>query len=84
MPRSADEKGKRAAIIAESLYLANLTILPVLGFALLLWMHFSGMAQGSALARCHLRQAITGSLWAGVLLILFNAVILLLGGYSAR
>jgi hypothetical protein len=84
MPHSADEKGKRAAIIAESLYLANLTILPVLGFALLLWMHFSGMAQGSALARCHLRQAITGSLWAGALLIVFNAVILLLGGYRSQ
>lgn len=84
MRRSAAEQGKRAAILAESLYLANLTILPVLGFLLLVWMHLSGVAQASALARCHLRQAITGSLWAGVLLILLNAAILLLGGYRSQ
>lgn len=41
------------------------------------------MAQASALARCHLRQAISGSLWAGVLLVVLNAVILILGGYRS-
>lgn len=83
MRRSAAEQGKRTAILAESLYLANLTVLPVIGFALLACLHLSGAAQASALARCHLRQAMSGSLWAGVLLVLLNAAILLLGGYRS-
>ncbi|MEY3747782.1 MAG: hypothetical protein RL194_1241 [Pseudomonadota bacterium] len=83
MRPSAAEQGKRAAILAESLYLANLTVLPVIGFFLLVCLHLSGVAQASALARCHLRQAISGSLWAGVLLVVLNAVILILGGYRS-
>lgn len=83
MPRSADDTGRRIAIAAEGLYLANLTFAPVLAFIVLLWLHFSRAAETSALAACHLRQAITASIWAGVLLVLLNAVILLLGGYRS-
>jgi uncharacterized Tic20 family protein len=36
-----------------------------------------------ALARGHLRQTLAASVWAGVLLILANGLILLAGGYGA-
>lgn len=83
MPRSADDHGQRLAVAAQCLYLANLTFLPVLAFIALLWLYTMRAAQGSSLARCHLRQAVFGSLWAGVLLVLLNIVILLLGGYRS-
>ena len=83
MPPSANDDGRVLAIAAEVFYLANITLAPVLGFVVLLVMHWRQTPQTPALARCHLRQAISGSLWAGVLLIALNAVILLLGGYRS-
>lgn len=83
MPPSVDDDGQRIAVVAEALYLANLTLAPVLGFILLLWLYVRLAPQASALARCHLRQGIFGSLWAGALLVLLNAIILLLGGYHS-
>ena len=80
MPPSDAERGRNLAIAAECLYLANLTVAPVLAFLALLWLN---RRPAPALARCHLRQAIFGSLWAGVLMIGLNAVILLLGGYRS-
>lgn len=84
MPHSADNDGVRLAIAAECCYLANLTVLPLLGFFVLLAVYFARIDTASALARCHLRQALVGSLWAGVLLILLNALILLMGGYRSH
>lgn len=84
MPLSDDDDGRRLAIAAECLYLANLTLAPLLALVPLLWLFYRRNPPIPALARCHLRQAISGSLWAGVLLILLNAVILLLGGYHSR
>lgn len=83
MPPSSNDDGRHLAIVAECLYLANLTLAPGLAFVLLLWFYFRRSLPMPSLARCHLRQAISGSLWAGVLLILLNAVILLLGGYHS-
>jgi len=83
MPRSVDNDGKVLAVTAECLYLANITLLPVLGFAVLLGLYWRLHATAPKLARCHLRQAISGSIWAGVLLIALNVVILLLGGYHS-
>lgn len=83
MPLSADDSGQYLAVAAECLYLANLTLAPVLGFVVLLWLYRAHAARTTALARCHLRQAIFGSLWAGMLLVVLNAIILLLGGYRS-
>jgi hypothetical protein len=60
---------QRIAIAAESLYLANLLILPGIGFLLLLALaRFARIAPG-ALASAHLDQTVRASLWAGFLLI---------------
>lgn len=69
------------AVTAEVLYLANLLLLPGLAFLALLVLWAAHRRTAAALARCHLRQTVSASLWAGALLILANALIILLGGY---
>lgn len=83
MPHSANDDGRSLAIAAEVLYLANITLAPVLGFVILLLLYLRQTPQTPALARCHLCQAISGSLWAGALLVALTALILLLGGYRS-
>lgn len=81
MPPSAEPlPGVALAVAAEALYLANLLLLPGIAFVLLLW-QWRRRATVPPLAQAHLSQTVSGSLWAGVLLVLANALILLLGGY---
>jgi len=75
------ESGQSLAIMAEVLYLANLLLAPGLAFLGLLGLWARHRHTASPLARCHLRQTVSASLWAGGLLIVANAVIILLGGY---
>jgi uncharacterized Tic20 family protein len=87
MPVSADSEqeipGQPQAVWMETLYLANLLIAPGLAFLMLLWLYFRRSADMPALALCHLRQTISASVWAGVLLVIANIAIILLGGYTA-
>ena len=83
MPHLDADSGRRLAIAAECLYLANITLAPAVGFVLLLWLYFRQTPQTPALARCHLHQALIGSLWAGVLLLALSLLVLLLGGYRS-
>ncbi len=91
MPPSANEAfdspqmpptGQRLAVVAESLYLINLLLLPVIGFIALLWVYFRHGGSAPPLAACHLRQTVSASLWAGVLLVIANLIIIGLGGYD--
>ena len=77
----ADPPGLALAVAAEGLYLANLLLLPGLAFAFLAVL-FLRRRGAPALAVAHLEQTFAASLWAGVLLVLVNALILLLGGYE--
>lgn len=74
-------EGAGTAVTAESLYLVNLLLAPGLGFLLLVWMWWRSRDQAPPLAASHLSQTISGSIWAGILLVVANALILLLGGY---
>ena len=76
-------QGLSLAVWAETLYLANLLLAPGLAFLALLWLYFRRKAGTPPLAVCHLRQAISASIWAGALLVIANALIILLGGYAA-
>jgi hypothetical protein len=85
MPASeADEvPGAGLAVAAESLYLVNLLLAPGLAFAVLVWLYLRRVNTAPPLAPCHQRQTQSASLWAGVLLSAANAVIIVLGGYTA-
>lgn len=86
MPPSADDNekpGQTLATVAESLYLANLLLAPGLAFAVLLRLYFKHRDSAPPLAVCHLRQTVSASIWAGILLVIANLSILLLGGYTS-
>lgn len=84
LPNAPDAApGRGLAIVAESLYLGNLLVAPGLCFVALLWLWFRAGRAAPPLARNHLRQALAGSLWAGVLLVGLTTVILLIGGFAS-
>ncbi len=77
----AEAPGLGLAVAAESLYLANLLLLPGLAFLGLAWLHRKAGPDTPRLAAAHLTQTFSASLWAGALLVAVNGMILLLGGY---
>ncbi|MDS4019429.1 MAG: hypothetical protein RKR03_02785 [Candidatus Competibacter sp.] len=85
-PPASDEvsfPGQGLAVAAESLYLINLLLLPGLAFLALLWLYLRRRDDAPPLARGHLRQTLSASLWAGALLVVANLVVVALGGYDA-
>jgi hypothetical protein len=90
MPPSEAEKGAYAsppgqslAVVAESLYLVNLLLVPGLAFIVLVVIYLRTIRDAPPLARCHLRQTLAASVWAGVILVLINMLIIAFGGYDA-
>lgn len=90
MPHSAAESaensvapGQRLAVAAETLYLVNLMLAPVLGFVVLavLWWRYRHSAP--ALARNHLRQTFTVSVWGGALISLVCLALILIFGIES-
>ena len=82
MPASAEpDEGFWLAVAAEALYLANLLLLPGIAFLVLLWLWWRFREKAGPLASAHLAQTLSASLWGGVLLVLVNLLILLLGSY---
>lgn len=75
--------GREIAVAAEALYLANLMIIPGIAFVALLVLWFRERQRAPELARNHLRQTVAASLWAGALLVVANAAIILAGGYTS-
>lgn len=74
--------GQAQAVLAQSLYLANLLLLPVICFVVLAFMYARHAKSAPPLYAAHLGQTFFASLWAGVLLVLVNLLIILLGGYQ--
>jgi hypothetical protein len=72
--------GQSLAVLAESLYLANLLLLPGLSFVALAWLWWRHHADAPPLAQCHLWQTLSASVWAGILIIFVTGGILLVGG----
>jgi hypothetical protein len=87
MPASDDEAisaaGAGVAIAAEALYLANLLLAPGLAFLILVVLYRRRYAGAAPLAASHLTQTLWASIWAGVLLVIVNVLILGLGGYRS-
>lgn len=81
----ADEiqPGQTLAVLAELFFLLNLVFLPVIGFIVLSVLYLRYRNTAPALAHCHLRQTFKASILAGIMLVLVNGVIILLGGYDS-
>ena len=73
--RAFDEADSLEAVAAEILYLVNLLLLPGLAFIALLVVYFRHIKPAPALARCHLRQTLSASLWAGGLLLVASYLV---------
>jgi uncharacterized Tic20 family protein len=75
-PAPAD---RSLAVRAESLYLLNLTLLPVIAFLALWLLRARRRSSAGALGRMHLDQSFRASLWAGGLLVLVVTLLATLG-----
>lgn len=75
-----EEDGRDLAIIAESLYLANLLLVPGIGFAILFWLWLKHKDTASPLARQHLKQTTFVSLYGGLMIFTLSAIVIALGG----
>ena len=78
-----EEQGQTLAVLAESFFLLNLIFLPVLGFIILSVLFMRHRKTAPALARCHLRQTFIASIWAGIMSVLVNVLIIAFGGYDS-
>lgn len=76
-------EGKTLAVIAEALYLSNLLVIPGLSFVVLVWLYIKHRADATELALNHLWQTIKASIWAGMMLVIVNAIIIIMGGYDS-
>lgn len=74
--------GPQLAILAEALFLANLMIIPGLGFVLLVALWLTKRHTATPLERNHLEQTVVTSLWGGGILVGVSAGIFILGGFD--
>lgn len=77
-----DPTAIKLATQAEALYLTNLLLLPGIAFIFLIRLYLRHASSGPTLVRCHIKQTMNASIWAGILLVIINGLILLLGSYS--
>lgn len=80
---AVSEEGQALAVAAEALYLINLMVVPGVAFLGIAWLWLTKRKAATAVARCHLDQVFFASLWAGFLLVIANAAIILFGGYQS-
>jgi len=72
---SAPPPGQSLAVAAEALYLANLMLVPGLGFLAIAWLWLQRRHSAPPLARCHLDQTFFVSLWGGLLIVVANTLL---------
>ena len=84
MPVSPDnaETDTSIAVTAQALLLINLLLLPGLAFLVLLGLYLKLRRTGSEFSRFYLQQSLSASLWAGILLVACNLLIIGVGGYD--
>ena len=70
--------GKSLAIAAESLYVANLLILPFLAFLILVVLYAKHHSAAPPLAASHLQQTVRASLWIAVMFVTASCMVLLM------
>ncbi|MGL5632802.1 MAG: hypothetical protein ACRDD3_10620 [Azovibrio sp.] len=72
--------GPVLAVVAEALFLANLMIIPGLGFLILVFLRLRHRRHPSPIVRNHLDQTVFTSLWGGMILVGVASLIFAFGG----
>jgi len=83
MPVSENYQPRRdtsTAVLAQSLYLINLLLVPGIAFAFLLLLYFQKRKKADPFTLNHLQQTVFATLWAGLIIFVAVALIFLLGG----
>jgi len=70
--------GKDSAVLIESLYVANLLILPGLAFIALLYLFMTKHDSLPALARSHLEQTMSACVWIAFMLLTASTTIMIM------
>lgn len=76
----ASDDSYTLAIVAECLYLINLLFFPGLAFIVLTMLYLTNRQHPSMVVRCHLRQTVVASIWAGVMIVIVSLIMLFIGG----
>ena len=79
----AQEKDNNIAILAEGLFLANLLLIPVIPFLILLHLFRKHSEQVNSVAYNHLRQTLIASILAGIFIIIIACVFYFFSSTSA-
>ncbi len=74
--------GQRLATLAESLYVANLLILPFLAFAVLVFVYLTKRSLAPPLAKSHLDQTVFASIGIAVMFVVGASVIIVLRSWG--
>lgn len=69
-PQETDSKQTMSAILSETLFLANLLLIPVIPFLILFSMYIKHRNNPDSLAFNHIRQNFIASIWAGTFIVL--------------
>ncbi len=75
-----DNFDQTLAITAESLFLANLLLIPGIAFIILAGLRWYYKASAGPLAHCHFEQTFFVSLWGGLLIATFSIAFIAFGG----
>lgn len=70
--------GQDFAILAESLYIANLLILPVIAFVVLVFLFLKKHGTLPPLAESHLEQTISAGIWTAVIFFVASMTIMMM------
>lgn len=70
--------GKNSAVLVESLYVANLLILPGLAFLALLYLFITKHNSLPALAKSHLDQTMSACVWIAVMILVGSTSVMVM------
>lgn len=79
----AQPKDTNIAILAETLFLANLLLIPVVPFLVLYFLFLKHRKNPDSLAYNHIRQTFIASLWAGFFIVIVAAVFYFVSNVSS-
>ncbi|MCW8879742.1 MAG: hypothetical protein OQK04_14130 [Kangiellaceae bacterium] len=77
------KRDHRLAVTAQTLYLANISVLPIIAFLLLIPIYLINKNAMHPLALQHQRQAILANVASGVLLVIVSGLILAFGSFDS-